>query len=312
LVYDNPNLRSQEFGYIRDKVDAMFMNLLNKVRAEHGKFKLWVKTYGYSIEVMKFIKNLTENNFTQVNGNYLSPILAEMFSAKRVEVPKVTESEVVALEEEISELIEKTSDFYLKPGVKRERTTTSSTSLPAEVRHVPAFNSKIVSDISAIHRLFDNKVASLKLVFRASENAFSIKEFHKKCDGQGSTLTLIETEFGKVIGGYTPIAWSSAKKQWAADKTLKSFIFSLNMREKFNLNLAQFAIANNPDKGPIFGCCDICIVDNGNKERSNAEFPISYNNGKYIRSPESSFAFTGHPKGQFLIKDWEIFKVDFE
>lgn len=75
----------------------------------------------------------------------------------------------------------------------------------------------------------------------------------------------METEFGKIIGGYTPIAWSSAKKQWAADKTLKSFIFSLNMREKFNLNLAQFAIANNPDKGPIFGCCDICIVDNGNK-----------------------------------------------
>jgi hypothetical protein len=122
----------------------------------------------------------------------------------------------------------------------------------------------------------------------------------------------METEFGKVVGGYTPIAWSSAKKQWAADKSLKSFIFSLNLREKFSLNLAQFAIANNPDKGPIFGCCDICVVDNGNKERSNAEFPISYNNGKYIRSPESSFAFTGHPKGQFLIKDWEIFKVDFE
>lgn len=75
----------------------------------------------------------------------------------------------------------------------------------------------------------------------------------------------METEYGKVIGGYTPIGWSSAKKQWAADKSLKSFIFSLNMREKFNLNLAQFAIANNPDKGPIFGCCDICIVDNGNK-----------------------------------------------
>ena len=170
----------------------------------------------------------------------------------------------------------------------------------------------MVTDFAALSRLFENKISSLKLIFRASENGFSIREFHKKCDGHAGTLTVVETEFGKVIGGYTPIAWSSAKKQWAADKSLKSFIFSLNMREKFNLNLAQFAIANNPDKGPIFGCCDICIVDNGNKERSNAEFPISYNNGKYIRSPESSFAFTGHPKGQFLIKEWEVFKIDFE
>jgi len=146
-------------------------------------------------------------------------------------------------------------------------------------------NSKIIHDINAINRLFETKINSIKLIFRASENGFSIKQFHKKCDGQSGTLLVVENEYGKIIGGYTPVAWSSARKQWAADKSLKSFIFSLNMREKFGLNLAQFAIANNPEKGPIFGCCDICIVDNSNKDRSNAEFPISYNNGKYIRSP---------------------------
>jgi hypothetical protein len=41
------------------------------------------------------------------------------------------------------------------------------------------------------------------------------------------------------------------------------------MNEKFKLNLAQFAIASNPERGPTFGCCDICIVDNGNKDKSN-------------------------------------------
>jgi len=60
-----------------------------------------------------------------------------------------------------------------------------------EVKIAPSFNSKIVSDVAAIHRLFDAKVASLKLIFRASENGFSIKEFHKKCDGQSGTITLI-------------------------------------------------------------------------------------------------------------------------
>lgn len=75
--------------------------------------------------------------------------------------------------------------------------------------------------------------------------------------------------------------------------------------------MAQFAIACNPEKGPIFGCCDICIVDASNVEKSNAEFPISYNNFKYARNPESSQAFTGHVKGRFTTKEWEVFKIEF-
>jgi len=45
---------------------------------------MWIKTYGFSIEVMKFIKNVTENSYTQVSGNYMSPILNEMYSAKNI------------------------------------------------------------------------------------------------------------------------------------------------------------------------------------------------------------------------------------
>lgn len=264
LIYDNPNLRSQEFYYLRDKMDGMFVTLLNKIKAEHSKFKLWVKTYGYSIEVMKFIKNLTEYNFTQINGNYISPIVREMTDTKKVETPKILEADIAALEEDISTLTEGVGDLYLKPGVKRERGLSAATSA-SDARPASILSSRILSDVAPLNRFFDSKIASMRLLFRASENSFSIREFHKKCDGEAGTLVLAETEFGKVIGGFTPVAWSSAKKQWAADKSLKSFIFSVNMREKFNLNLAQFAIANNPDKGPIFGCCDICIVDNGNK-----------------------------------------------
>ena len=83
-------------------------------------------------------------------------------------------------------------------------------------------------------------------------------------------MLLIKNEYDKVIGGYTPIAWNSSKKHWAADKSLESFIFSLDMKERFSLNLAQFAVACNSEKGPIFGCCDICIVDKSNIDKSNA------------------------------------------
>ncbi len=84
MIYDNPNLRSPEFHYLRDKLDGLFLQLISKVKTEHAKFRMWVKTYGFGIEVMKFIKNLTENNFTQINGNYMSTILGEMHAAKSV------------------------------------------------------------------------------------------------------------------------------------------------------------------------------------------------------------------------------------
>ena len=47
---------------------------------------------------MKFIKNLTENNYTQINGNYINPILSEMYSTKKVEIPKIIENEIGALQ----------------------------------------------------------------------------------------------------------------------------------------------------------------------------------------------------------------------
>ena len=153
-------------------------------------------------------------------------------------------------------------------------------------------------------------VAKFTLLYRASERGFSVSEFHKACDEVPNTLTVIETEYGNVIGGYTPLPWNSSKKHWAADKSLTSFIFSLDLRERYALNLAQFAIACNPEKGPIFGCCDICIVDRSHMEKSNAEFPISYNNFKYARNAESSTAFTGNAKGRFNTAEWEVFKVD--
>lgn len=130
---------------------------------------------------------------------------------------------------------------------------------------IPGFMSRVTQEYDYIKSLFPKQqIKKVNLLYRASENNFSALEFHKKCDNIPQTITLIETEYGKVIGGYTPLAWNSSKKHWAADKSMCSFIFSVDMQEKFNLNLAQFAIACNPEKGPIFGCCDICLVDASN------------------------------------------------
>lgn len=45
------------------------------------------------------------------------------------------------------------------------------------------------------------------MIYRASTQDFNISSFHEKCDNKPNTLIVCQTEFGKKIGGYTPIPW---------------------------------------------------------------------------------------------------------
>ena len=113
-----------------------------------------------------------------------------MYANKKVEAPKLVENEIAAMQEEVMELLERTSELYLKPGTRKEKAAPST----QELKITPtSINSKIINDFSQITRLFESKIASAKLIFRASENSFSIREFHKKCDGISGTLIVAET-----------------------------------------------------------------------------------------------------------------------
>ena len=47
-----------------------------------------------------------------------------------------------------------------------------------------------------------------KLLYRASENEYSAKSFHKYCDNKGPTLVIIKNSEGCIFGGYTTKSWS--------------------------------------------------------------------------------------------------------
>ena len=77
-----------------------------------------------------------------------------------------------------------------------------------------------------------NNPKKVERIFRASEHSFSVAAFHQKCDNKADTLTLIRTEFGKTIGGYSHYEWKS-EGGWLKDSGRRSCIFSLDMMEKF-------------------------------------------------------------------------------
>ena len=70
------------------------------------------------------------------------------------------------------------------------------------------------------------------LLFRASEHKFSSSVFHKKCDNIADTFTLVKTEFGKIIGGFTHYTWNAVKQKYVTDEDMKAFLISFDMLEK--------------------------------------------------------------------------------
>lgn len=73
----------------------------------------------------------------------------------------------------------------------------------------------------------------IELIFRASEHGFKASRFHLDCDIP-NTLTIIKTEFGRTIAGYTPLAWN-AGKSFTKDESGKSFLLLLESNQRLSL-----------------------------------------------------------------------------
>jgi hypothetical protein len=60
------------------------------------------------------------------------------------------------------------------------------------------------------------KEVKLTLLFRASEHGFLASEFHRLCDGKGSTITLVKAVNGRMAAAYNGQSWRSWGDSWAA------------------------------------------------------------------------------------------------
>ena len=63
--------------------------------------------------------------------------------------------------------------------------------------------------ISAIPDLKPTTV--IKLLYRGSRDGWDAKDFHRLCDNQGPTVTLVKSSAGRISGGFTTVSWTSVK-----------------------------------------------------------------------------------------------------
>ena len=105
---------------------------------------------------------------------------------------------------------------YIKEIIK------PSTAIPLDIIHVISeffsslFGSNILTfteemkltDLLSAPKIGCIKNNKFELLYRGSEHEFSVERFHELCDDHAPTLTIVETEFGNVFGGYTEGQWT--------------------------------------------------------------------------------------------------------
>ena len=61
------------------------------------------------------------------------------------------------------------------------------------------------------------KKGTPELLYKASRDGFSSEVLWEKCLGQNETITLVQTNFNTVIGGYNPDQWEDTTDKESSD-----------------------------------------------------------------------------------------------
>jgi hypothetical protein len=154
----------------------------------------------------------------------------------------------------------------------------------------------------------NSKPLKLGLLYKARRDGDSPLMFHKKVDGIRNTVTIIKTEDGLRFGGYVTKEWNTSGDFNKND--FDSFLFSLDSREKYMVNMEGSTNYNHPNYGPTFGKgFDLVIGENVSNffssDKNWSKFPNSYGD-KSKRNLKN--AVTGGFE-QFLVKEIEVYEV---
>jgi hypothetical protein len=124
-------------------------------------------------------------------------------------------------------------------------------------------------------------------------------------------VVICETEFGKKIGVYTPLAWNnSSSGQWAIDSTRQSFVYSLTKNVKFNqINTTNTSFCHQTH-GPYFGASPDFSIDNlANVNNCTAHLKTSFTNLAYPANQNTYLEILGSNNATFKVKDWEVYQL---
>jgi tetratricopeptide (TPR) repeat protein len=124
-------------------------------------------------------------------------------------------------------------------------------------------NASLVINSMILKWVYEQKLQVFALLYDGDVDGFDAEDFHNKCDGKGPTLTIITSNYGTEIGGYTSVSWSSDVKKNVCDP--HAWIFTTHKKRIVHVSDANKAVTHSPSLGPCFGDailnkddCEIC------------------------------------------------------
>ena len=124
-----------------------------------------------------------------------------------------------------------------------------------------------------------------RLLYRATRDGFSAKDFHQKCDHFKNTLVVIKSTEGNVFGGFTSCPWNSISSisnsvggtTYGYVSDASAFIFSLvnksNKPFKTVYGIGQGVYCDKA-RGPSFGYCEPILSNKLNIKDYTAHYDL--------------------------------------
>ena len=179
-----------------------------------------------------------------------------------------------------------------------------------------SFNSDILIDkkvelMELICNKLNNKYIKLSRIYSGKNDGFEAKTFHKLCDDQGPTLSVILNEFGYIFGGYAKVSWKGTY-EYTYITDPDAFLFNLFPTNKIYLPKGRYKKTIRHQKTHLIqfgGGASLKIHNKCNVNRKSNSCPFSYD------IPNINEFVGGNPDGRpltsinFMVKNMEVFKV---
>ena len=290
---------------IDDIIDTIYENAsaLCNIIESHNDYEIKIPVPVKNIKEITFIlkeKKKTQNEI--INDLVSNSIKLNNKIEKQAKKINEMETKIKNLEEENKKI---KSEFK---GIIDELKTEKEKELAAlNEKLIPLMYPK--SKILMSHEFFEklnnwinpSKLLTFKLIFTASINGVSAKDFHKYCDGKGPTVTIVKAKNGHIFGGYVTVPFSSDCKSHYDDK---AFLFSLTNMKKFPIKIKEQAVCHYSDWGPYIGYkdkCDLAIYKGCLNNKTNYCEPTSY---EFERVD-----LIGNSDKYFVVEDYEVYLV---
>ena len=158
-------------------------------------------------------------------------------------------------------------------------------------------------------------IKRFQLLFKASDHDYSEDKFHKLCDNKGATVTIIQSDYGNIFGGYTSKSWTS-NCEWVKDQS--SFLFLVKSdKESIQRNCPLIfpikkdekdAIWCDDDSGPLFGAGDDLAIEFDGHKRCIIANHYTYDYGEFYEKVKLPGGDCGDDY-DYTLKEYEVFQV---